>query len=109
MPQDGKYGHVTLERGTIPDDEPVIVFRAQDKILPVILNFYYQRCREMGSPQHHLDLIAQRTREVIAWQAEHFTKVPSSDAFAPQQPADAMNPGFIPTHQPPADQPSQEA
>lgn len=104
MPQDNKYGHVTLEQGNIPDEEPVFIFRGQDKILPVILNFYFQKCREYGSPQHHLDLIADSTRQIIEWQANHFTKLPSSDAYAPQAPADAQNPGFIPT---PPQQPSQ--
>lgn len=104
MPQSNKYGNVTLERGSIPDDEPVFIFRGQDKILPVVLNFYFAKCREMGSPQHHLDLIAESTRQVIDWQAQNFTKLPSSDAYAPQTPADPHNPGFTPT---PAQQPSQ--
>lgn len=34
MAVDRKYGRVTLERGTIGEDEPVVVFRAQDKMLP---------------------------------------------------------------------------
>jgi hypothetical protein len=109
MPQDNKYGKVTLEKGTVGEDEPVVVFRAQDKILPVLMNFYFQKCREMGSPQHHLDLIMASTREIIAWQAEHFTKLPTSDAYAPQQPADAANPGFIPTPPEQAQRPSEEA
>jgi len=84
MAQDNKYGHVTLERGNVPDDEPVFVFRAQDKILPVLLNFYFEKCKEYGSPQHHLDKIAVGLRQIIEWQSHNFTKVPTSDADAPQ-------------------------
>lgn len=88
MAQDNKYGKVTLEKGDIGEDEPVVVFRGQDKILPVIMNFYFQKCREMGSPQPYLDKIMESTRQIIEWQGSNFTQVPTSDDFAPQQQAD---------------------
>jgi hypothetical protein len=82
MPQDNKYGKVTLEKGTVGETEPVFVLRAQDKIVPVLLNFYYQKCREMGSPQHHLEKIEESTHQIIDWQAKNFTKIPTSDDSA---------------------------
>jgi len=42
MGYDGKYGKVTTEHGNIPDDEPVIVFRGRDKIIPAMLRFYLE-------------------------------------------------------------------
>lgn len=75
---DGKYGRVTTERGTIGDDEPVVVFRAQDRLLPDLLKVYKIMCKLAGSPEHHLDLIHQSAETVRAWQADNFTKTPES-------------------------------
>lgn len=75
---DGKYGHVTTERGTIGEDEPVIVFRAQDRLLPKLLKVYKIMCELAGSPQRHLDLIHESAMTIKAWQAENFTKTPES-------------------------------
>jgi hypothetical protein len=38
MAVDKKYGRVTLENGSIGEDEPVVVFRAQDVVLPRLLS-----------------------------------------------------------------------
>ena len=83
MAIDRKYGRVTLERGDIGEDEPVVVFRAQDKLLPTVLDYYRMLCRDHGSPEHHLDGIAETRRVVVDWQAEHHTQVPQSAAQAP--------------------------
>jgi hypothetical protein len=80
---DGKYGRVTLERGSIGDDEPVVVFRAQDKLLPNILKVYGILCELAGSPSHHLELIHQSTVMVKNWQKENFTKTPESVELKP--------------------------
>jgi hypothetical protein len=76
MAQDSKYGRVTLERGDIAHDEPVVVFRAQDALLPAMLELYAQRCAEAGSPAEHLGRLHDTQRTIEAWQAEHFTKTP---------------------------------
>lgn len=78
---DGKYGRVTTERGTIGDDEPVVVFRAQDKMLPALMDAYRDMCADAGSPQLHLDLIEQSAANIRAWQADHFTQVPQSAGY----------------------------
>jgi hypothetical protein len=58
MAIDRKYGRVTLEHGAhIPDDEPVVVFRARDKLLPKVLAYYRLFCWKAGSPRRHLELI----------------------------------------------------
>lgn len=82
MAIDLKYGHVTTERGTIGADEPVVVFRAQDRLLPGLLKVYRLLCEAAGSPEHHLRAIHDAATAVKAWQAEHPTKTPSSDALA---------------------------
>jgi hypothetical protein len=83
MAEDLKYGHVTLEHGHVPDDEPVVVFRARDKLLPRLLSMYFGLCKEAGSPQHHLDLITQRHIEISRWQDKNpgQVRVPRSDGY----------------------------
>lgn len=79
MPYDNKYGRVTLEnQHNIGDDEPVVVFRAQDVLLPRLLGVYHNMCLNAGSPENHLALIDQTLAIVNEWQAEHHTQVPQS-------------------------------
>ena len=80
---DNKYGRVTVERSTIAEDEPVVVMRAQDRLLPDVLRYYEGLCEKAGSPEHHLQLI-RKTRDIVrAWQKEHFTKTPESEGIRP--------------------------
>lgn len=76
---DRKYGRVTTERGTIGEDEPVVLFRAQDKLLPRMLGYYRELCQLNGSPPHHLNGIANARAEIREWQEDHHTQVPRSD------------------------------
>lgn len=80
MAIDGKYGRVTLEHGGhIPDDEPVVVFRAKDKLLPQVLAHYHMLCMHAGSPMRHLRIISETFNRIKGWQSEHDTKVPDSE------------------------------
>ena len=81
---DGKYGRVSTERGSIGEDEPVIVFRAQDATTPDLIEAYRDLCIQAGSPQHHIDLINATLWRFVRWQQDHPTKVPSSDGYVPQ-------------------------
>ncbi len=75
---DGKYGKVTTEFGDIPESEPVLVFRAQDRLLPAVLFEYHRLADAFGSPEKHLGLIRAARERVLEWQAENPTKVPAS-------------------------------
>jgi hypothetical protein len=89
MAVDAKYGKVTMEHGTVGEDEPVVVCRAQDKLLPQMLEAYHAMCAGAGSPQRHLDLIASTREQVLEWQKEHLVKVPDSEssrAWLPEAP-----------------------
>jgi hypothetical protein len=79
---DNKYGQVIVPNSTIGENEPVVVFRAQDKLLPDLLKVYRIMCKLAGSPERHLDLIHDSAEKVRAWQAENFTKVPESLALS---------------------------
>lgn len=78
MAHDLKYGHVTLERGDIAEDEPVFIFRAQDRLLPQVLIQYMKLCEREGSPDVHLDNIAKNYMVITEWQHAHETKTPES-------------------------------
>ena len=85
MAIDGKYGRVTLEKGTIGEDEPVVVFRAQDMLLVPLLEEYGRLCVHQGSPERHIDLILNTKDRIEAWQAENPTKVPESVGYEKSQ------------------------
>lgn len=69
MAFDGKYGRVTTEFGDIGEDEPVVVFRAQDPLLPKVLMYYHLFCLKAGSPRKHLSIILDTIERVRQWQA----------------------------------------
>ena len=80
MAIDSKYGRVTLEHGHIGEDEPVVVFRATDALLPKVLAYYHLFCVKAGSPRRHLDLILNARDRVVEWQSRNPTRTPNSDA-----------------------------
>jgi hypothetical protein len=80
MAIDLKYGQVTLEHGNIGEDEPVIVLRAKDKVLPTLLYVYEQLCAAQGSPERHLKLIEESRHRIEDWERENGVKVPDSEA-----------------------------
>jgi hypothetical protein len=81
MGYDRKYGRVTTEHGEIPDDEPVIVFRARDNLTCPLLSHYRELCEQAGSPQRHLELIEGTYTMFADWQEAHpdQVKVPDSE------------------------------
>lgn len=80
MGTEGKYGKITTERGSIPDDEPVFLFRAQDRLLPAVLSYYRDLCVAEGSPDEHADGIQLAQAQVAAWQAMHADRVHLPDS-----------------------------
>ena len=80
MGYDRKYGEVKTEYGTIGEDEPVVVFRAQDMLLPDVLAYYAEACRHAGSPPRHVDIVNDTRDAVIKWQNKNQTKIPSSES-----------------------------
>lgn len=82
MAIDPKYGRVTLEHGSIGEEEPVVVFRAGDILLPKLLAYYHLFCVKSDSPRRHLDMIMDAREEVVAWQEKHWNlvRVPNSES-----------------------------
>ena len=81
MPIDNKYGRVTLEHGSIGEDEPVFIFRAKDKLLPQVLSEYIVLCVQAGAPKEHLELIFQGSMQIMDWQAENDPRIPTSSSY----------------------------
>ncbi len=81
MAIDNKYGRITLEHGDIGEDEPVVVFRAQDQLLPKLLAYYHLFCLRVGSPRKHLDLILDSRDQIEDWQTRNITQIPRSDSY----------------------------
>lgn len=81
MGTEGKYGRVTTEHGSIPEDEPVFLFRARDKALPQLLTRYAALCLGMGARQEHIAGILLQQERIETWQREHPDQVhvPSSE------------------------------
>lgn len=78
---DHKYGQIVTEFGDIPPDEPVVVLRGRDLIVPTVLAYYGMQCLEAGSPMRHLRLIAESYQLIRQWQQDHpaDTKIPDSE------------------------------
>lgn len=78
MAIDNKYGRVTFPNGDIGEDEPIFVFRAQDKLLPYVLEMYYDLCETEECHVRHLEKIHESRVIIKEWQDKHFTKLPES-------------------------------
>lgn len=90
MAVDDKYGRFTPERGSIGKDEPVVVFRGKDRLLPELLAVYERMCEHEGADEHSVRVIAQRRQEIVAWQAAHPRQVKTPDTTPEQVP---LSPG----------------
>lgn len=78
MAIDLKYGKVTLEKGTIGEDEPVFVLRAQDNLASKVLAVYLRFCEETECPTGHLAGVIASIQTFENWALEHYTQFPKS-------------------------------
>lgn len=89
MGTDGKYGRIETpdNPGHIPDDEPVIVFRARDMNACPLISTYHRLCRDHGSPLRHLVLIEETYKRFADWQEAHpeLVRVPTSSNYEPRE------------------------
>jgi hypothetical protein len=80
---DGKYqttGELQKLDGTpIPADEPLILFRGKDKLLPTLLREYIRLCEQADSPERQIQLVEKLVGEIEVWQASHPDKVKVPD------------------------------
>lgn len=76
MAVEGKYGRVVVERGSIGADEPVFLFRAQDRLTPDVLRGYIELCLAAGSSAHHVEGVRRDLAVIEEWQRSHLIKTP---------------------------------
>ncbi len=77
------------------DGTPVIdwiIFRAQDKAVPEMLEKYAEICRELGADDVHIDEIIALGERVLQYQHHTYSKVPDTKKSELEDPADADNP-----------------
>jgi hypothetical protein len=63
----------------IPQNEPVMLFRATDAALVPMLEAYFSECTRLAAPQSHLQSIMERIHEIRMWQRAHADKVKRPD------------------------------
>ncbi len=82
MGYDRKYGKVTTEFGNIGEDEPVVVFRAQDLTLPSVLENAWNIAKNMGAPERHIEILKNTQKTVMKWQQDNIekTRIPNSES-----------------------------
>lgn len=66
----------------IPDQEPIFIFRAKDKLLPAVLEFYLSQLPE----GEHKDEVEQRLRAVRGFQEGYRDRVRMPDGNGPTPP-----------------------
>jgi hypothetical protein len=77
---DTKYrveGSIHKYDGTlVPDDEPLFLFRAQDKLTPKVLAYYRSLRVEMGDTDELLTRMDEQIDKIVQWQKSHYTQMP---------------------------------
>lgn len=61
--------------GLIPDDEPVLLVRGQDKLALRTLDFYIEASLRENPDPKVTELLADHRDRLAVWQATHATKV----------------------------------
>lgn len=78
MAQENKYGKITVEHGSIPEDEPVFLLRAQDVAAIGAIQEYLDLCVQAGSPPQHIEGIDAAIARFANWRSEHGSKIPGT-------------------------------
>lgn len=60
----------------IPDDEPLFLFRSQDKLTLQVLEFYRQLRVAAGDTDEKLARLDEQIKDIATWQKTHFTRMP---------------------------------
>jgi hypothetical protein len=63
----------------IPDDEPVMIFRARDKNAALMISYYRRLC----SDAHHSDVVGKRLHDFVDFAHAHPERMKEPDTAAP--------------------------
>lgn len=72
-----KFDVATVEGfSPLADDEPTFTFRAQDRVMADVLDYYAERCIALGSSEEHIQYALSARLAVIEWQRHNGCRVP---------------------------------
>ena len=60
----------------VPDDEPVLMFRAQDKLTPLVLEQYRKLLKENNPDSQALQQLDEEIDKIKKWQKTNYTRYP---------------------------------
>jgi hypothetical protein len=70
------YDRIQDPANKIGADEPVILFRAQDALMPAVLAYYADLLRQHRSAQHMIDTTLAHEQKTRQWQRMRGCKLP---------------------------------
>ena len=70
------YDRIQDPSGLIPEDEPVFLLRAQDKVAPDIVRKWAARAELAGASKDIVTAANRQADLMAAWQQKHGDKVP---------------------------------
>ena len=65
-----KYDHTP-----IPEDEPLMLFRGRDRLVPQMLEYYLKLRQEITEPKQNLTFLTGAMEKIQAWQKAHPDRV----------------------------------
>ena len=77
------YNRIQDPAKLIPEDEPVFLIRAQDKVAPAALEFYADLAAGHGASQQVINSVVTHAQAMRAWQRENGSKVPDMPVDEP--------------------------
>lgn len=79
------YDRIQDPAGLIGEDEPVMLFRAKDRLMHNVLAAYRDMLVQVGAEPHMVESVERHIDRVTHWQVENGTQTPD-------MPADAVRP-----------------
>jgi hypothetical protein len=70
------YQHIQDPSGKIPEDEPVFLLRAQDKLAPYAIELWAEAAETEGADPWIVQVALRHAALMREWQKEHGSKVP---------------------------------
>jgi hypothetical protein len=70
------YDRIQDPANKIPDQEPVMLFRGQDVLAPVVLAFYADLLKQHHAQPEMIAAVLQQEREMRKWQRMNRCKLP---------------------------------
>lgn len=61
----------TANNTVIPDDEPLMLLRGRDRLLPETLDFYLRLRQQTGMTEDQLSDLKTQIKNIKQWQASH--------------------------------------